>query len=217
MEEKPHYHVVFATPGEHMTAAYVESLVQTCAWLDEEKMTYTFINGYSSFVPSAREMTATGTPSQNWETKELGSGKFTYDRVFWIDSDISWDIEQFETLLDSEKDIISGLYRVGGAGRVAVTRFVDGKPTVVNELDLTLETGEIEVDGVGFGFVAMNRGVFEAIPRPWFEIRQVEVDGADFPVNLSEDYSFCRKAQEAGFQIWVNPEALVRHQKTVLF
>jgi hypothetical protein len=138
-QEKKHYNVVFATPGRQFIADYVESMIKSCAWLDEEGLTYTFINKYSSFVPSARELTATNTFEQNWATKEIGSGEFTYDVVVWIDSDISWSVTDLELLIRSDKDIISGLYQTHPNGTVAV-HFPDdkGRPTKVNKVEFLL-------------------------------------------------------------------------------
>jgi len=212
--EKPHYNVVIATPGESYKAAYVDSLVETLRWLSENGFSYTLLNNYSSFVASAREMTATGTVSQNWETNEIGSGEFTYDKIFWIDSDMSWSVENFQRLLSSDLDIVSGLAAVGGAGQVGVMRLDMGTPRIMDKVAFMLTDGPVEVDGVGFGFVAMKQGVFEKVPRPWFEILKVPV--AMRMVNASEDFSFCMKAREAGFQIWVDPLVRVGHHKEVI-
>lgn len=213
--EIPHYHVVFCTPGDSVTAGYLDSMMKTVEWCVEEDLKFLLLNNYSSFVPSAREMTATGGDGLDWKAKGIGAGKFTYDKVFWIDSDIAWGVEDFEKLLDSDFDIVSGLYAVGDSGRVNAMRLVDGKPSAVDSMVFSLADGPIQVDGVGFGFVCMKRGVFESLPRPWFQIQQIEIEAADFPVNLSEDYSFCLKAKDAGYQIWVEPEVRVKHLKSV--
>ena len=217
--KKFHYNVVIATPGESYKAAYVDSLVETLRWLNEKDFTYTLLNNYSSFVSSAREMTATGTVSQNWETNEIGSGKFTYDKIFWIDSDISWTVENFEKLLLSELDIVSGLYAVGGAGQVSAMNLELGTPRIMDKIAFMMSDSPVEVDGVGFGFVAMKKGVFEKVPRPWFEILKVPVPtrALSLPeINASEDFSFCMKAKNAGFQIWVDPSVRVGHHKQIV-
>ena len=211
---KPHYHVVIATPGESYKAAYVDSLVETLEWCYEKDLKVKLLNNYSSFVASAREMTATGTVGQNWATNEIGSGEFTYDKIFWIDSDVSWKVEDFEKLLDSDKDIISGLVPVGGAGQVGVMQLDMGTPRLMDKVAFMLTDGPVEVDGVGFGFVAMKQGVFEKVPRPWFEILKVPV--AMRMVNASEDFSFCLKAREAGYKIWVDPSVRCGHHKEVI-
>lgn len=213
MGSQKHFDYVIATPGYSMHSEYVSSLMKTVSYLHEQGKTVTLLNKYSSFVPSARELTATNTYSHNWATRELGSGEFTYGKVVWIDSDIAWEPEDFERLVSWDLDVVSGLYAIS-ADRVAVT-FWDaaGRPTIVSKDGFLLEDAPVEVGGVGFGFVAMKSGVFEQMERPWFKIRAVEVEGANFPINLGEDYSWCVGAREAGFKIWVDPLVTVSHLK----
>lgn len=214
----PHYNVVFATPGHSMKTEYVKSLLTSVEWLRDTGMTYTFLSKYSSFVPAARELTATNTFSPNWGTNQIGSGEFTYDRILWIDSDISWDVEALDRIITSDKDIIGGLYQTGRDGRVAVNIWDDqNRPTVVNKVYFMLADDPVKVDGLGFGFISMKSGVFEAMPRPWFKILEVEVEGSDFPINLGEDYSWCLSAQRAGFEIWVDPLCKVEHHKEIIY
>jgi hypothetical protein len=215
---KPHYNVVIATPGHSFKAEYVQSLVRTLAKLDSSGLSYHLLNKYSSFVPSARELTATDTYVHNWETREIGSGEFTYDVIFWIDSDIEWEPEDFLTIYESPLEIVSGLYQTAPNGTVAVN-FPDenGLPTKVNKVEFLLHFEPVEVGGVGFGFVAMKQGVFEKISRPWFLIRRIQWDTHDFPTNVGEDYSWCYNAQDAGFKIWVDPNVKVKHHKETVY
>jgi hypothetical protein len=90
-----HYDVLIATPGPSMKPEYVMSLMKTVEALSSRGISYHLLNKYSSFVPSARELTATDTYSHNWMTNRVGSGKFTYKKIFWIDSDIEWEPEDF--------------------------------------------------------------------------------------------------------------------------
>lgn len=218
MENTPHYNVVIATPGRMFHSEYVASLVKTTCWLAEQGLRYTFLNKYSSFVPSARELTATNTYVHNWQTREVGSGEFTYDKIFWIDSDIEWTPEDFERLWSSELDIVSGLYQTSPTGVVAVN-FPDdqGRPTKVNKIEFLLHDEPVEVGGVGFGFVAMKQGVFETMERPWFLINRVKWDDVDFYTNVGEDYSWCANAQRAGYKIWVDPQVKVLHHKETIY
>jgi len=215
---KPHYNVVIATPGRQFHADYVMSLMETTKWLNENGLTYTMLNTYSSFVPSAREMTATGTYVHNWETKEVGSGKFTYDKIFWIDSDISWTNEDFRRIYESELDVVSGLYQTDVYGTVACN-YPDneGRPTKVNKVEFLLFDEPVEVGGVGFGFVAMKQGVFENIPRPWFGIKKIKWPEHDFLTNVGEDYSWCYNATGAGYKIWIDPLVKVNHHKETVY
>lgn len=213
-----HYNVVIATPGSDLKADYVKSLIETTKWLNKRGLSYHFINQYSSFVPSARENTATDSSGADWEAVEVGGGAFTYEKLFWIDSDISWSVEAFETLLKSDREIISGMVAVGRDGRIAAMKLNEaGHPVSLNAVNFLVEGDPIEVDGVGFGFLAVKHGVFEKMARPWFKIREIEIEGANFPVMLGEDYSWCVGAKEAGYKIWLHPLVRVEHHKGIIF
>ncbi len=59
----------------------------------------------------------------------------------------------------------------------------------------------LEVDATGGAFLLIKRDVFEAVgPNPW-----TPADG------LSEDFSFCQRARNAGFNVHVDPEVDVGH------
>ena len=55
-----HYDVLIATPGTDLKAAYVDSLVKTLAECDKRGLTYKWLNGQSSLVHHAREITMSG-------------------------------------------------------------------------------------------------------------------------------------------------------------
>lgn len=215
---KNYYDVVIATPGNSLETAYVESLVETIKWMESEGLSYKWLNKSSSFVPSARELTATDTYSHNWETNSVGSGEFSYGKIVWIDSDVSWDVEDFKKLYYSELEIVSGLYMTHPNGTVAVA-FDNGEglPRKVNESEFILWDEPVEAWGVGFGFVAMEQGVFENISRPWFEIQKIRWPEHKFDTNVGEDYSWCMKAREAGYKVWVDPTVKVLHHKSTIY
>ena len=220
MEEskKPHYDVVIATPGKMLHSEYVSSLVKTLRWLGERGETFTFLSVGSSFIPSGREQTATGTGTNNWDTREVGSGQFTYGKIFWIDSDIEWDVEDFKKIYHSELDIVSGVYLTNLNGTIAANKYdAEGRPNTMNEKELFMIDEPLEVGGVGFGFVAMKQGVFEKMDRPWFKIEHVKWGDLDFECNVGEDYSWCMNAQRNGFKVMLDPNVKVKHHKEVIW
>lgn len=216
---KPHYNVVIATPGRSFHAEYVRSLVETMSYLGRAGYSFTMLNKYSSFVPTARELTASDTWTHDYDSNEIAGGRFSYDKIFWIDSDIEWTVEDFMELYHSGHDVISGLYVLDPGGQVAVNFPNDsGVPTRVNKVEFLLRDDPVEVGGVGFGFVAMNSGVFESIPRPWFLIGKVKwTPESEMRVNVGEDYSWCGRAQQAGFKIYVDPKVKVKHHKETVY
>ena len=213
----PHYDIVIATPGHSMVADYVKSLVETGKFLQNKGLSYHFVSQYSSFVPSARENTATDSYGADWEARAFGAGKFTYKWILWIDSDISWKPEDVWELMRSGREIIAGLMPVSREGRVGAMRLnAEGHPVSMHSLEFLVEGDPVKVDGVSFGFLMVKSGVFEKMQRPWFKIRQIGIEGVGYPVDLGEDYSWCAGAKEAGFDIWVHPLVRVEHRKEII-
>ena len=76
-----------------------------------------------------------------------------------------------------------------------------------------------KVAGAGFGFLAVKQGVFEKMPRPWFgpvAIPNTDENKDTSPefILIGEDLSWCTKAINCGFEVWVDPKVRVTHQKT---
>jgi hypothetical protein len=65
------------------------------------------------------------------------------------------------------------------------------------------QTGLIECDGVSAGCLLINRRVFDALEKPYFQCSEGKNNG--------EDFYFCRKAQLAGFKIYCDPSVLCGH------
>jgi hypothetical protein len=213
-----HYDVLIATPAFSFVPEYVTSLVATTRMLNEKGISYHLLHKSGSFIPSTREQVATDSYGHNWKTNEIGGGKYTYKKIFWIDSDIEWTPDDFMKIYNSDHDIISGLYQTDVHGTLAVN-FPDdqGRPTKVNKVEFLMHFDPLEVGGVGFGFIAMKHGVFEMMERPWFLIRRVKWDDVDFHTNVGEDYSWCANAQAAGFKVYVDPEVKVKHHKETIY
>jgi hypothetical protein len=90
-----------------------------------------------------------------------------------------------------------------------------GTPRVMDKVAFMLTDNPVEVDGVGFGFVAMKQGVFERMTSP--VVRDSESTcGYENGERQRGFQSFCMKAKEAGFQIWVDPSVRVGHHKEVI-
>lgn len=214
-----HYNVVIATPGKLMHSEYVKSLVETIEFFAMQKLTVGFLSKQSSFVATARELTATNTSVHNYDTHQIGSGEFTYDKIFWIDSDIEWKVSDFWKLYKSDLPIVSGLYTLDPAGTVAVhIPNQHGAPTRVNKVEFIMHHDPVEVGGVGFGFLCVEWGVFETIPRPWFLIGRVQWSPeSEMRVNVGEDYSWCGRAQQAGYKIYVDPTVKLKHHKETVY
>lgn len=212
---KKHYDVLIATPGRSLEAGYVKSLMATVEELNRRNISYKWLNSYSSLVHNARETTFSGDDNLNPNDSGPLHDSITYKKVFWIDSDIVWNPEDFIKLYESEKDIIAGAYllHTEKVSTIHTSEYPGGIPKdIIAQMNVVSEA-----DAIGFGFVAIKSGVFEKIKRPWFGLLSQFIQnskGEQLAVSLGEDISWCIKAKSANFKIFFDPLVRVGHIKT---
>lgn len=215
--EKKHYNLVIATPGFEMTNGYVKSLVETLRYLDKKGLTYYFANGATSNVFTSREITLSGSRHNDINDTSPFQGELTYDKILWIDSDISWTPEDVIKLYESDKDVVTGAYLLAN-GSVAVYKTLQGEAFTMNEVKESSELHQAEA--AGFGFICFKKGVFESMERPWFQmlftqVKNVKLDKLiPFPIS-GEDFSLCARLLNGGYEIWLDASVKVGHQKTL--
>lgn len=177
-------------------------------------------NRYTSNVYYVRSM-CLGADVLRGENQKPFDGKLEYDYILWIDSDISFKFEDFTELLSHKKDIIGGLYLMEGGTNFAVVTeenwdwnffLKNGYFKFLSPPELSKYSNPIKVSYTGFGFLLIKKGVFEKIKYPWFEPKIYELENGirDF---ASEDVSFCIKAKEYGYDIFIDKNVIVGHEK----
>ena len=133
-----------------------------------------------------------------------------YDYIMWIDSDMILPNNTLTTLMSHDKDVVSGVYayKLIGAENAVAKRFKDKAKDIYEDIplkEITESKRLIEVDGVGFGCVLTKVDVFRHIKKPWFR----------YTPNMGEDIYFCRKAQKAGYQVYLDTSILCGHVGSV--
>lgn len=128
-----------------------------------------------------------------------------YDYVLFLDSDIIMPEDTLEKLLNSKKDIVTGIY---------IQRRFDKKITEVHVNGKHIEDPKffegkknIEVDSVGFGCILVKTEVLKNIGYPQFEYHHA----LKMEDTLSEDADFCLKAKNLGYTINVLPDLKFGH------
>lgn len=210
-----HYDLLIVTPGSDMVANYVISLTETLAECHKRGISYKFLNAKGSLVHNTRESALTGSMNLNPNDKGPLNDTITYNKMFWIDSDIEWTVKDFFKLYDTDLDVVSGAYLLADG----VTTTVCGLDNAgsMSKRDIRKLKGLTKIQSLGFGFVCVKSGVFEKIPRPWFALLTQEIKndrGEKLHISLGEDISWCIKVLQTGFDIWFDPEVLVTHIKT---
>jgi hypothetical protein len=70
----------------------------------------------------------------------------------------------------------------------------------------------------GFGWMLMKKGVFESLEYPWFQPiwKEYEHNGKQIREFTMEDVAFCDLIQRKGYQIFIDPEIVVGHEKMMV-
>lgn len=139
----------------------------------------------------------------------------SYDRVLWLDSDMSFEPDLMERLaarLDEGKEFVSGLYFTRKAPVRPVMYeecgyFTDNegavKPVAVWYDDYPRDD-IFKVKACGFGGVMMTTALIQ---------RVVDKFGMPFApmLGFGEDLSFCGRVQEVGGEMWVDSTIKLGH------
>lgn len=136
-----------------------------------------------------------------------------YAETFWIDGDVTFNPDDVDRIRQHGKPFVAGLYPRKGRAEFAA-KFKD------DTLGATFGTGGglMAMQYVGFGFTHVRREVYEAMSLT------STTGGYDGQVvtpyflpmcgrlgYLAEDYAFCVRAREAGFEILADTRVKLGH------
>jgi cellulose synthase/poly-beta-1,6-N-acetylglucosamine synthase-like glycosyltransferase len=223
--------IIFCLPGSNFTKVFLESLIATISYCMKNKISISVKTREGSNIYALREEILGAVYDKGTGEISLFDGE-DYDYIMNIDSDMRWRPQDLQALIDADKDIVSGVC-ARKSGEVAASYFFEDKkvifkPTLVN--DVIQENIEIKnliikevreydtpvtISACGFAFLLVKKGVFEKMEPPWFmQIKNKK------PFNrigyFSEDYSWCVRAYQAGYKVWLHPKARIGHQKEVI-
>jgi GT2 family glycosyltransferase len=109
---------------------------------------------------------------------------------------------------------VTGAYIIN-TGEVVAYKELFGKGFTVEEVKNMQEP--VKIFGAGMGFFCMKSGIFEKLSRPWFQQVIATTNYNDkeftFPI-MGEDLSLCKRINDAGFEIWLDPSIKLVHEKT---
>ena len=168
-------------------AEFLKSLVSVL--LDRDIPTIDFYLARNISVADARNDIVTNT---------------TGDYLLMIDPDITFYSKDVKKLMAEDRDIVAGLFfQKTPPYRPLLFDYNKTKNLYDNVFDYKKE--EIRsVDAVGTGFIMIKRTVFEALEDPWFVYHNPKT-------GLGEDFYFCKKAKEKGFEVFVDTSVKVGH------
>ena len=230
--------IVFCLPGRMVSYTYLKNFVQLCFDLVQNGMSIQISQDYSSMVNFAR-CKCLGANVLRGPKQIPWDGKLNYDYQLWIDSDIVFNSEKFwqicdvalpanavneEGTVENEKKraISAGWYCTEDGNTTSVAHWLDEEDFRSNGGVMNHETIEsiskrrkpFTVDYTGFGWLLIEKGVFESLEYPWFAPKMQVFESGEVQDMCGEDVSFCLDAKELGFEIWCDPRVRVGHEKT---
>jgi len=141
----------------------------------------------------------------------LANDKYTH--LFFLDAD-TWPYEQFaiERLLKHDKDVVAGITPTKKVENGKYTYYwsVKREKTIKRKPDEMPKT-MFKASHVGGTTILIKRDVLKKLKRPY----QKMVRDEHGIITQSEDYYFCDRIKEAGYDIWVDPEIKCGHAQTV--
>ena len=219
--------VVVALPGREYSGSFLKNWSQALIELTRKGYKVVMMNEYSSFVPFSR-MKTLGLDVRRGATQVPFNRELDYDVWLTIDSDIFFLPEQLiELIEDTEKyPVVSGLYRMQDLQHYAAVKEWDFEYfkehgifefMKVNELDTSEKYMKVAYNGLGF--FACRKGVIENLKYPYFSYPLVEIEAEDGKLlrdMCSEDVAFCKNLKDAGYNVTVNTNLRVGHEKTLV-
>jgi hypothetical protein len=145
--------------------------------------------------------------------------------VLFIDSDLGWPPEAVGALLQADKEFIGGCYPARGAEDMFLFR-----PVVDKDFKMTQENHLLKMEYIPSGFILLSRGAIKKMrdkfPELYFEPKIKYINNPDpgyclFNTEVyegefwGEDFVFCRRAMQAGIEIWVDPLIQFDHAGTI--
>ena len=160
--------------------------------------------------------------SRNNAVKRFLGSRFEW--ILPIDSDIVPPMDVVDRLLRHKKKIVSAVCWSSMGGEkggeweqdllpypTIMEKAEDGKGWRVDRKKLESPETLIQVDAVGMSCLLIHREVFEKMGGNWFRLSY----SPDGMCNGGEDFAWCLKAKELGYEIWVDKSVQCGHYKTV--
>jgi hypothetical protein len=128
--------------------------------------------------------------------------------VFLTESDMILPDDTLEKLISVDKPIVSGLYFLrNGYGQPCLYKrtlsMVYTKMRAMSPVTMFPTHNPFRLNGCpGVGCVLIQRQVFETLSKPWFDLRE----SRDGDPGYGSDIFFYSNCQDAGIEVWVNPQ-----------
>jgi hypothetical protein len=216
--------IIFCLPGREFSGRFLQSWTELMYACLSNGIQPIISQHYSPLLYYVRNMCLGGDSIQGIKQKPF-QGKVDYDYIMWKDSDMVFSPDQFFKLLDHNKDIVSGIYKMQNNFHYATVENWDhdyfvknGTYEFLNQDTVKQKKDLFPVAYTGFGWMLIKKGVFESLEYPWFQPtwKEYELSGKTIKEFTMEDVAFCDMIKDKGFKIWVDPKIVIGHEKMMV-
>jgi hypothetical protein len=214
--------IVFCLPGTRYSGMFLECWSDLLASCIMKGVTPVMRREYASNIYMCRNLILMpGMLDKGVKIKDATVLKGTpYDYLMWIDSDAYFKPDDLWDLVKHDVDICSGQAIInlnekklnwGMNGPLGTCDFA-----YKDELGIYPRNakGLVSADFVGFHWMLVRKGVFEKMTYPWFSPVTKKInENIYFP---SEDIGWCMKAKELGFEILIDTDCKIGHEKQLV-
>ena len=216
--------IVVCLPGRDYSNNFLlcwSNLINYCNWAGHNLI---ISNSYSPNIYYVRNE-CLGANMLDGILQKPFRGQVDYDFMFWIDSDVLFSIEDFQALIDMDKDISCGCYIMADNKNYAIVERMNNKHLrengtyqFITREEMEKKTESFKVDYTGFGFLCMKKGVMESLQYPFFKpkLHEFNFNGTIVRDYSSEDVSWCIDIREQGYEIYCNPNVKLGHEKRIV-
>ena len=138
------------------------------------------------------------------------------EQLVFLDTDLSWKANDLLKLVQSERDIVAGIYPLKSNNESYPVRLFHGEQYATDD-------GLLSVEGVPTGFLKIRRNVIESLAEKANSYKGLNEgsERLEIPIIFERtlegsnrwggDYTFCLKALADGFSIYIDPEMSFTH------
>ncbi|MGE3341518.1 MAG: hypothetical protein AB7J46_06515 [Candidatus Altimarinota bacterium] len=129
------------------------------------------------------------------------------DYLLFVDSDMAFPVDGLERLLAHQKDIVGGYYNTRRGNCPVRVWDEDGKLIAPDPIPEEL----FQCAVLPTGFMLIRLEALKKLQKPFFQVI-THAQGT-----IGEDVSFCKKAVDAGLEIWCDGSIRVGHVGKMIF
>lgn len=221
--------IIISLPGCSFSNHFLLSWTDTIFTLFHKGYDVKICSEYSSFVPFARMLTL-GLDVRRGPNQKPFNGAVDYDVWITIDSDIIFSPKDIIELIESTEihPVVSGLYMTHDRQHYACVQDFDKAffakhgtyqfltPNDVETYKKNTGNKFMKVAYNGMGFFACRRGAIECMKYPYFhrELQHIHDENNEIMSDMcSEDVAFCMNLADVGFDVYINCNLRVGHEK----